>query len=299
MRYREAYELVTSALNKASLGFPVTDSLIANFFDTEVDKLGRTCVRKKASVVLTSSGTREHILTPDDITPAIYKVELGEKLVPFVPEATINSNVSDSDVSNIGFYVKTHNTNGVITAITAADPAVVTSTAHGLVTDNTVKISEVAGFFLTAGNNEYNTLSEVNGLTNTITKIDADSFSIPVVADSYAVAYTSGGAWTQETYKLHFTKAPDSGDTVTVYYYAKPRPRNSNRSEIDLHDILVTSAIHYVISKLLDLDGQLQNGSGHRGLGRQHEEEYKRSHTAREIMPDIIPPPMADWINHQ
>jgi hypothetical protein len=296
MRYREAYELVNAALIKNVLGYPVTDSLISNFFDAEVGKLGRTCVRKKASVVLVSSGVREYTLTPDDITPAVYKVELGETLVPFVPEASINSNIKDTDVSNIGFFLKTHNINGSITGISKADPAVVTSTAHGLSTDDRVKISEVSGF-LESGD-EYGTLSTVNGLNHSITKVTDDTFSVPLDSSAYNVAYTSGGVWTHTPYKLHFTKAPDSGD-ITVYYYASPRPRNSQNSEVDLPDILVTSAIHYVISKLLDLDGQLQVGSGHRGIGRSHEEEYKRSHTAREVMPDIIPPPMADWINHQ
>ena len=37
MRYREAYELIDAAVGKAELGFPVTETLKAMFFDQEVE----------------------------------------------------------------------------------------------------------------------------------------------------------------------------------------------------------------------------------------------------------------------
>ena len=154
-----------AATTKHALGFPVTDTLLANFFDDEVEKLGRTCVRKKASVAITSSGAREYKLTPDDISPAIYKVEVGEKLVPFVPEASINSTISDSDVSNIGFYYKTKEVHGRISSLSTTDPCILASIGeHHLETDDVITISEVEGMFVAATDDPITTVHPLNGV---------------------------------------------------------------------------------------------------------------------------------------
>lgn len=68
---------------------------------------------------------------------------------------------------------------GTITGVTNANPAVVTSAAHGLTTGQSVAISGVG------------VATGVN-MTNTITVVDANSFSVPVAAGG---AYTSGGTW--------------------------------------------------------------------------------------------------------
>lgn len=68
---------------------------------------------------------------------------------------------------------------GTITAATNADPIVITSAGHGLVTGNLVTIAGVLG----------NT--NANG-TWVVTVIDDNTFSIPATGNG---SYTSGGTW--------------------------------------------------------------------------------------------------------
>lgn len=67
-----------------------------------------------------------------------------------------------------------------ITAITQANPGSVTSTAHGFSTDDVITISDVVG------------MTEINDTDFTITKVDADTYTIGVDTSSYT-AYSSGG----------------------------------------------------------------------------------------------------------
>jgi hypothetical protein len=67
-----------------------------------------------------------------------------------------------------------------ITGITKANPGVVTCAGHDLVTGDRIIISGVAG------------MTQVNGVTFTVTVIDANSFSLGVNTGTYG-AYTSGG----------------------------------------------------------------------------------------------------------
>lgn len=77
--------------------------------------------------------------------------------------------------------VTTGGTPQEITGITQANPAVVTSTAHGYTTGDVVRITDVGG------------MTEVNDLTHTITVVDADTFSLDGVDSTGYGAYTSGG----------------------------------------------------------------------------------------------------------
>lgn len=70
---------------------------------------------------------------------------------------------------------------GTVTNATNANPIVITSTDHGLLTGDQITISDVVG----------NTAA--NG-TFTITRLDANTFSIPVTGNGN---YTSGGTWEQ------------------------------------------------------------------------------------------------------
>lgn len=68
-----------------------------------------------------------------------------------------------------------------ISGATQANPCVITATAHGLATGAQVKIADVVG------------MTELNGNIYTITRVDADSFSLDSTDSTAFTAYTSGG----------------------------------------------------------------------------------------------------------
>lgn len=71
-------------------------------------------------------------------------------------------------------------TNKTISNITQAAAAVVTSTAHGLVTGDIVTFHGVVG------------MTQINTLTGVVTRIDANSFSVNINSTGFT-AYGSGG----------------------------------------------------------------------------------------------------------
>ncbi len=72
---------------------------------------------------------------------------------------------------------------GAITGVTQANPAVVTSAAHGLVTGAAVTINGVGG------------MTQLNGNSYIITFVDANRFSLNGVNSTNYGMYTSGGTW--------------------------------------------------------------------------------------------------------
>jgi hypothetical protein len=68
-----------------------------------------------------------------------------------------------------------------ITGISQANPGVVTSVAHGYLTDYLIKIDSVVG------------MTEVNERIFEITKVTADTFSLNGIDTAVYTAYTSGG----------------------------------------------------------------------------------------------------------
>lgn len=86
---------------------------------------------------------------------------------------------------------------GAITAITQANPAVVTSTAHGLTNGDKVKITGVNG------------MTEVNNNVYTVTATTDDTFSLDGVNSSAYTAYASGGTW-KEVKKVYLADLHDS-----------------------------------------------------------------------------------------
>jgi len=72
---------------------------------------------------------------------------------------------------------------GSITGATKASPCVITSAGHGLTTGDEVYISGVTG------------MTDLNDEIYTITKIDADTFSLDSIDSSDYDAYISGGTW--------------------------------------------------------------------------------------------------------
>ena len=90
---------------------------------------------------------------------------------------------------------------GSITGITQANPAVVTSTGHGLATGAEIEITGVVG------------MTEVNGNTYRITAIDGNSFRLEGEDSTGFTAYTSGGTWTVNGDLLKYKVTANNRDT--------------------------------------------------------------------------------------
>lgn len=86
---------------------------------------------------------------------------------------------------------------GVITGATQANPVSITSTAHGLTTGQTVRITGVGG------------MTEINNRNFTITNTGANTFTLDGEDGTGHTAYTSGGLWTRY-------RAVDNGDTLNI-----------------------------------------------------------------------------------
>ena len=285
MRYQEAYELIDIGIVEGGVAFPVSPALKEIFFAQIVENIGLRAVKKRDYESFTTSG-KDHVFTKANISDQIYKVELSKADVPFVPESAIISDIADSDVSKIGYYLKTDTSTGSITGITIASPSEITSASHGLDTGDYVIFSEIDGHYVTATK-----VSHLNGKRLAITSVDDNNFSVAVNSGG-ATAYSSDGFWQEDTKKIYLTKTPDSGGTLNVFYYAKPEPKNNITSRIDLPNQLIPAAIHRTLAHFLDIGGNLQIGSGHRGLAEKLEQEYVDTARAREPMPHIVPSPM-------
>ena len=296
MRYREAYELIDAALNKAEVGFPVTETLKATFFDQEVENIGLRLVKKSILESFTASG-KEFVLTDSKRSNKVYKVELEDgtgstKAVPFIDDAVMFYSTDEDTVSNLAFTLRTDATSGSLSAGTRANPCSITSTAHGLDSGDFVVFSEVVGL-------DHSTTS-VNALNNkrlAVTVTDANTFTVAVNTSSGYGANATAGKWQEDTMKIVFNKTPSTDSTaIRVFYYARPEPKTDNTSRVDLPGQLVPCAIHRTVAQLLNLDGNLQMGSGHRGLAKALENEFMGTDKAREAMPDLVAMPLQDFV---
>lgn len=296
MRYREAYELIDAALSKAEVGFPVTETLKATFFDQEVENIGLRLVKKSILESFTASG-KEFVLTDSKRSNKVYKVELEDgtgstKAVPFIDDAVMFYSTDEDTVSNLAFTLRTDATSGSLSAGTRANPCSITSTAHGLDSGDFVVFSEVVGL-------DHSTTS-VNALNNkrlAVTVTDANTFTVAVNTSSGYGANATAGKWQEDTLKVVFNKTPSTDSTaIRVFYYARPEPKTDNTSRVDLPGQLVPCAIHRTVAQLLNLDGNLQMGSGHRGLAKALENEFMGTDKAREAMPDLVAMPLQDFV---
>jgi hypothetical protein len=77
-----------------------------------------------------------------------------------------------------------------ITAISKANPAVITSTAHGLSDGDVVKIAAVVGMI------------EINGKVGVVVGLTANTFALYGVDSTNYTTYTSGGTATGAAYKV-------------------------------------------------------------------------------------------------
>ena len=64
---------------------------------------------------------------------------------------------------------------------------------------------------------------------------------------------SDGGVWIQDSWSINLTKTPEG--TTTVYYYAKPRDKSSDKSRIDLPNSLMSAPMYRCIAELLNLNG--------------------------------------------
>ena len=296
MRYQEAYEMIEAGLSKSALGFPITEAFISSFFDIKVTEVGSRVVRKRNSQSFSTSTTNVYSLSNEDASMRIYKVSMvgrnDSQTIPFVSERRYAEGTDENKITNIGYFVSEEDSSSsAITAATSANPIVITSNSHGLENGDKVKITGIVGLLSGVGDK-----SEINDTIHKVTVTSANAFSIPVKGAAYTVAYGSGGAWTFKGVKITLTKTPDSGTTLKVYYYANPLPKNAITDGVDLPDQLIPACIHYALAHFLFLDSQMQMGSGHYGLAEKIEKEFIETRNSREAKPDIIPPPLQDFI---
>jgi hypothetical protein len=87
-------------------------------------------------------------------------------------------------------------TSGVITGATQANPAIITSVNHGLVTDLQITINDVVG------------MTQLNGNIYTITVINANTFSLNGIDSTAYTAYVSDGNWTATGYFGNLQSTP-------------------------------------------------------------------------------------------
>jgi len=296
MRYREAYELIDAAVGKAELGFPVTETLKAMFFDQEVENIGLRVV-KKSILESFSAGGKEFVLTDNKRSNKIYKVELEDgtgstKAVPYLDNAVMFYSTDEDTIANLAYTLRTDATSGSITGGTRANPCSITSASHGLDSGDFVIFSEVDGLNLSATG-----VNAINGKRLAVTVTDSNTFTVAVDTSSGYDAVATTGKWQEDTVKIVFNKTPSTDSTaIRVFFYARPEPKTDSSSRVDLPNQLLPAAIHRAVAQLINLDGNLQLGSGHRGLAKALEEEYMGTDRAREAMPDLVPQPLQDFV---
>ena len=235
------------------------------------------------------------------MTTKVYKVEDGKKNLPYISEEMTNPNVDETTITHNAWYVKKGEAEGPITSISASDAG--ESVVSFVWTENGHEIGPKYGSFIS--------FSDIKGLDKAATKhplngkivasTTASTIGMIYHADTnlsatggYSAHTANTGRWKDESYYIKFLKDP--GTDVVIYYYAKPRAKESVDSEIDLPEELITAVAHMVIGRALSLDGQLQLGSGHKGIALQLVQEYIQSRSRREQMPDIVPAPLTDFI---
>jgi len=296
MRYREAYELIDAAVGKAELGFPVSETLKAMFFDQEVENIGLRIVKKSILESFTAGG-KEFVLTDNKRSNKVYKVELEDgtgstKAVPYLDDAVMFYSTDEDTISNLAYTLRVDATSGSITGGTRANPCAITSASHGLDSGDFVIFSEIDGLNLSA-----TSVNALNGKRLAVTVTDSNTYTVAVDTSSGYDAVATAGKWQEDTVKIVFNKTPSTDSTaIRVFFYARPEPKTDSSSRVDLPDQLLPAAIHRAVAQLINLDGNLQLGSGHRGLAKALEDEYMGTDRAREAMPDLIPQPLQDFV---
>ena len=267
------------------------------FFDQEVENIGLRLVKKSIRASFSVSG-KEYVITDSKRSNKIYKVELEDstgstRAVPYIDDSVMFFSTDEDTIPSIGYTLRTDATSGSLTAGTRANPCVITAASHGLDSGDYAIFSEVVGLDLTATG-----VNALNGKRLEVTVTDANTFTVAVDTSSGYGANATAGKWQEDTVKIVFNKTPSSdSSSVRVFYYARPEPKTDNTSRVDLPAQLIPAAIHRAAAQIINLDGNLQLGSGHRGLAKALEAEYMGTDRAREAMPDLVPQPLQDFVS--
>lgn len=128
-------------------------------------------------------------LTSDDLKTATIwwgdrNVQVFRGKYGHVNEITIRNDASSTDGATMSVTGRTQKPDyqtATISGATAANPVVVTATAHGFANGDLVEITDVAG------------MVELNGNTYTISAVAANTFTLTGVNGTGYTAYTSGG----------------------------------------------------------------------------------------------------------
>lgn len=139
-------------------------------------------------------------ITSDGISPTIVTCP-NHNLDP-------NTIISISGIPRGTPYATTLNNpkSALITGITKATHAVVTSPAHSLSTGDDVLFSDVEG------------MVEINGQVSIITVIDANSFSCDDIDSTTYTTYTTGGFWKLNVPNV-FLASINQADTTEIFLY--------------------------------------------------------------------------------
>jgi len=141
----------------------------------------------------------------------------------------------------------------------------------------------------------YDVINVLNGTRVKVATINGNIITVNAITVGQSIA--ADGDYQQETKKIVLAKEPSATiDKLTVIYYASPRKRGSLDDIVDLPERLVKSAVHYVISDLMNIDNKFKLADKHRSLGAQHEADFMLTDRNREAAMDILPAPMGDFI---
>ncbi len=133
----------------------------------------------KSGIRIAAQNTLIAVANADD---PLSSLTVAAALTVLIDQMNDASETVDASEPSTAYTTRGERT-GAITGITQANPAVVTSSAHGLADGDIVTISGVAG------------MTEVNGLRFVADVVDANSYRLTGINSSGYTAYSSGGLW--------------------------------------------------------------------------------------------------------